>query len=365
MELKKVFVTKPSLASLDTFKEMLEPAWESGILTHNGPLVQRFESELEDLYEVDHLAVVTNGTLAIQLAIRALNLKGEIITPAFTWIATASAIKWEGCIPVFVDVESDTYNIDPNKIEASIMKDTVAICAVHVFSNPCNVEAIEKIADKHNLKVIYDGAHASNVEYKGVNILEYGDISTVSFHATKLLNSGEGGACVSKSEELISRIKRLRFFGYDGQGEIVDEGCNGKMTEVHAALGLVNIPLVEEVIEHRKQIYSSYRERLENIESIGFQKINKESYNFSYMPITLNSEETLLKVIAELNKEGIYPRRYFYPSLNQVESLKDKSCHVPNSESLASRIICLPSHNNVDEDTIQKISDIITRTVSS
>ena len=223
---KPIYVTKPSLAPLSELMELLEQPWESGILTHNGPLVQRLEKELEAKLGLEHFVAVTNGTVAIQMAIKALELKGEIITTPFTWVATLSAIRWEGCEAVFCDIDPETLNMDPEKIEALITDKTVAIMPVHVFGVPCDVEAIDAIAQKHGLKVIYDAAHAIGSTVNGQSVLEYGDVSATSLHATKLFNTGEGGGCIAVDEALDAKLRRIRFFGHDVSGQIVEDGCN-------------------------------------------------------------------------------------------------------------------------------------------
>ncbi len=348
----------PSLAPLEEYKQWLEKAWDSGILTHNGPLVQRLEKELMAYLGVENLVVVTSGTIALQLAIKALRLKGEIITTPFTWIATVSAIQWENCTPVFVDINPETFNIDPGKIEAAITHRTSAIMPVHVFGNPCDMERIEDIARKHDLKVIYDAAHAMCINYKGKSILAYGDISATSFHATKIFNTAEGGACVAGNDELFMKLRRLRFFGHDENKDIVDEGCNGKMTEVHAALGLANLPYQDEVLKKRKTIFERYFENLKNMDFIRFQSFDKEAYNYSYLPVVFDSEERLLKVRASLNENNIFPRRYFYPSLNTVKAVAPYT-PMPLSEDLAQRILCLPSHSRLEMEKVDLISEII------
>ena len=228
MDKQPIFVTQPSLAPLNEFTDLLKGVWDRGILTHNGPLVQQLEKEISTKLELPNFLTVTNGTIAIQMAIKALELKGEIITTPFTWVATISAIQWEGCTPVFCDIEADTLNIDPAKIEEKITDKTVAIMPVHVFGNPCDVEVIEAVAKKHGLKVIYDAAHAIGSTYKGKSLLQYGDISATSLHATKLLNTAEGGGCITLDREINEKLKRIRFFGHNDQKEIVEEGFNGK-----------------------------------------------------------------------------------------------------------------------------------------
>ena len=355
---KPIYVTQPSLPPLEEYVRILEGVWDRGILTHNGPLVQQLEKELLNYLNVKKLVAVTSGTIAIQLAIRALNLSGEIITTPFTWIATVSAIRWEKCMPVFVDADPDTFNIDPRKIEGKITDKTSAILPVHVFSNPCDIDAIQEIADKHKLKVIYDAAHAMCVNYNGKSLLDYGDISATSFHATKIFQSGEGGACITKDQKLYERLRRLRFFGHDENKNIVDEGMNGKMTEIHAALGLANLKWLDDVLRDRREKYELYVQLLGKSGFINFQKFPAESYNYSYMPVLLEDEKQMLAVAATLNNYNIYPRRYFYPALNTVEFLS-VSEKFPVAVDLASRILCLPLFYNLKKTDIEYICKLI------
>ena len=362
MDKKPIYVTQPSLAPLDEFMEILKGVWERGILTHNGPLVQQLEKDFCTKLNIPNFVAVSNGTIAIQMAIKALELKGEIITTPFTWVATVSAIKWEGCTPVFCDIDPETLNIDPNKIEASINDKTIAIMPVHVFGNPCDVDVIEAIANKHNLKVIYDAAHAIGSTYKNKSILEFGDISATSLHATKLLNTAEGGGCIAANSEIHEKIKRIRFFGHNEAKDIVEDGFNGKMTEVHAALGIANMKYYDEVLEDREKKYELYKEGLSTIPSLQFQTIKHGKANYSYFPVILESEEQLLKVEEQLNKQGIYPRRYFYPSVNTYTNIVEyQKC--PVSENIANRILCLPLYWKLNLNEIRTIIEIIKSTV--
>ena len=358
MNNKPIYVTQPSLPPLEEYTKLLEEIWESGILTHNGPKVIQLENDLKHKLGVDHLSVVANGTLAIQIAIRALELKGEIITSAFTWIATVSAIKYEGCTPVFCDADPDSFNIDVDKIESLITDNTVAIMPVHVFGTPCNVHAIEKIAKKHNLKVIYDAAHAIGSTIDGESALSFGDISAISLHGTKLFNTAEGGACITKDANLDLLMKRIRFFGHNEEKDIVMDGFNGKMTEVHAALGLANLKYYDHVLEDRKEKYQMYLDLLSPSGKYQFQSLAFGETNYSYFPLVFKSEEEMLKVMDRLNKENIYPRRYFYPSINTYTKIVDYS-ECPVSEDIANRIICLPLYKNLDVKHIIKITNII------
>ena len=358
MDNKPIYVTQPSLPPLDEYTELLKGVWDSGILTHNGPLVQRLEKELCQKLSLENFITVTNGTIAIQMAIKALELKGEIITTPFSWIATISAIKWEGCTPVFCDIEPETLNIDPSKIESLITDKTVAIVPVHVFGNPCDVEAIEAIAKTHNLKVIYDAAHAIGSTFKDKSLLSYGDISATSLHGTKLLNTAEGGGCITTDKELHEKIKRIRFFGHDDSKDIVEDGFNGKMTEVHAALGLANLKYYDEVLQDRKDKYFYYKEKLSTNENLSFQTIKHGETNYSYFPVIFKSEEQLLTVEKALNEQKIYPRRYFYPSLNTYTKVVDY-INMPVSEDISKRILCLPLYWKLEYKDMDRIIEII------
>lgn len=354
---KPIYVTQSSLAPLDEYVELLKGVWERGILTHNGPLVQQFERDLCSKLGISNFVAVTNGTIALQMAIKALELKGEIITTPFTWIATVSAIKWEGCTPVFCDIEPDTLNIDPAKIEALITEKTVAIMPVHVFGNPCDVDAIDAIAKKHNLKVIYDAAHAIGSTYKGKSILEFGDISATSLHATKLLNTGEGGGCVTMDEELHEKLKRIRFFGHNELKDIVEDGFNGKMTEIHAALGLANLNYYDEVLADRKRKYAMYLEALQAVDGLEFQVSKIGESNYSYFPVLFPTEDQLLRVELHLNEHKIYPRRYFWPSVNTYDKIMEYQ-RVEISEDISKRVLCLPLYYFVTKREIEKIITI-------
>lgn len=359
-----IHVTRPSLAALADYADILAGVWERGILTHNGPLVQQLERELEGYLGVRHLAAVTNGTLALQLAIRALGLRGEIITTPFSWVATISSIIWEGCRPVFVDIDPETLNLDPARIEARITRHTCAILPVHVFSNPCDVEAIRQIAERHRLKVIYDGAHAFNVRLADRPLAEAGDITALSFHATKLFNTGEGGACVTPDPELDARVRRLRFFGHDEHKEIVDDGTNAKMTEIHAALGLANLRITDAVAEKRRADYERYRSALAGHPAIRFQKIDAAAYNFSYMPVVFSSEAQLLKVEAALAAAQVFPRRYFYPALNTLGRIVPYEAF-PIAEDVSRRILCLPHYHELAATDIERICGIVLDALSA
>ncbi|MCL1093805.1 DegT/DnrJ/EryC1/StrS family aminotransferase [Shewanella kaireitica] len=350
-------MTQPSLASLDDFSELLSSPWRSGVLTHNGPLVQQLENDLCIKLNLNNFTSVVNGTMALQLAIKALQLKGQIITTPFSWVATVSSIKWENCKPIFCDIDPETLNIDVNKIESLITDDTVAIMPVHVFGNPCDIIGIEEIAKRHKLPVIYDAAHAVGSTFNGNSILNYGDISATSLHATKIFNCGEGGGCVTNSELLRDKIRRLRFFGHDDEKNIVEDGLNGKMTEIHAALGILNLKEFDSVLAWREHKYKLYLSRLAQNEKLSFQKLTPGT-NYSYFPVIFDEEATLLKVVKVLNDNNVFPRRYFYPSLNTLTNIVDAQ-DTPVSEDIAKRILCLPLYTNLSDSDIDRISTLI------
>ena len=355
---KPVYVTMPSLAPLGEVDEYLRQVWASGIMTHNGPLVQRFEKEFSKWSGIEKTVAVCNGTLAIQLAIRALDLPkgGEIITTPFTFIATVSAILYEGYKPVFVDIDPRTLNIDPEKIAAAITEKTVAILPVHVFGNPCDVVAIDAIAAKHGLKVIYDAAHAVGVKVNGQSIFKYGDVSATSFHATKLLNTSEGGGVFAQDAAIDERLRELRFFGYNVAKDVDCVGTNAKMTEVNAAIGLANLHYLDAIISDRRIKYQVYKEILSSCHELGFQQ-TRESCNCSYFPVIFGSEELLLKVDAMLKANNVFARRYFWPSVNTYKAVCPDSAVCPISEDIASRILCLPLYYTLPLETIKVIAE--------
>lgn len=357
MDIKQIFVTMPTLAPLEEVNDLMKGIWASGIMTHNGPLVQRFEKECAEYLGVPNLVSCVNGTLGLQMAIRALRLKGEIITTPFTFIATINSILWEGCIPVFADIDPETLCIDPKKIEEKITYHTVGIMPVHVFGNCCDIEAIDAIAKKHDLKVIYDAAHSVGVNYKGKSIFNYGDISVTSFHATKMLNTTEGGGCFTLNKELNEKLRRIRFFGFKNHADIVEDGTNAKMTEVHAAVGLANLKYLNAALADRKKKYNIYKEALSKDNSLTFQKING-GCNYSYFPVIFKDEESLKITEIKLNNNHIFPRRYFWPSLNTFTKLLPY-VPMPMSEDIASRILCLPLYYTLSEEDIYRIIHLI------
>lgn len=362
-----IYVTQPSLAPLEEFTALLEGVWERGILTHNGPLVQQLEREICAEFGLENFVAVSNGTIAIQMAIKALGLScsgGEILTTPFTWVATLSAMQWEGCKPTFCDVDPRTFNIDPDLIEAAITPRTVAIMPVHVFGNPCDVKRIEAIAKKNGLRVIYDAAHAVGSLYEGQSLLQWGDITATSLHATKMLNTAEGGGCVTRDPALHEKLKRIRFFGHNDAKEIVEEGFNGKLTEVHAALGLANLKYHREVLADRKKKYALYKELLVEVAGLTFQKLELGEPNYSYFPVLFRDEKQLIEAEKHLVAQGIVPRRYFYPSVNTLRAIVPDAPSMPISEDVASRILCLPLYWKLEDQSIDRICRILRAVVA-
>lgn len=335
-------VTKTFLPSIEEYSNLLQRAWDNQWLTNRGELVLELEEKLKKYLYVSNIIVTNNGTVPLQIALKLLGKQGEIITTPFSYVATTAAIVWENCTPVFVDIHPEYLTIDETKIEEAITSKTTAILATHVFGNPCNVEVIEKIAEKHNLKVIYDAAHAFGVTYKGKSIFEFGDISTCSFHATKLFHTGEGGAMFAKNSQLQHQLFYSHNFGHNGPLAFRGLGVNGKMSELQAAMGLAILPHMEHILKEREKIVAYYDKNL-NFSKIQALKIRERTnWNYSYYPVIFESEEKLLEVLRKLNEEQIFPRRYFYPSLNTIEYTKGIS--MPVSESIASRILCLPMY---------------------
>lgn len=352
-------VTKPYLPDVIEYDEYLSAIWERQWLTNNGPLVNELELKLKKYLSVNHLLYVTNGTIALQLAIKALDLKGEIITTPFSYVATTSSIVWEGCTPVYVDIEADTFNIDPRKIEAAITGKTSAILATHVFGNPCKIEAIQEIADKHGLKVIYDAAHCFGTKYKNRSVFEYGDISTTSFHATKLFHTIEGGAVFTRSPELLKKLAFMRNFGHAGSEDFAELGINGKNSEFHAAMGLCNIKHIDEILEKRRELSLHYMGNLKRLD-VSFPKLNEaRDYNYAYFPVLFKSHELMLRCIKALENEKVYCRRYFYPALSTLPFVSSDT--MPVCDSVVQRIVCLPLYHTLTFSDLDLITRILLR----
>ena len=350
-------VTKTFFPPLDEYQAQLQRIWSNQWLTNRGELVLELEEKLKNYLSVDHILVTNNGTIPIQIALKLLGNGGEIITTPFSYVATSAAIVWEHCTPVFVDIHPDYLTMDETKIEAAITEKTTCILATHVFGNPCHVEAIEAIAKKHHLKVIYDAAHAFGVTYNGASIFEYGDVSTCSFHATKLFHTGEGGALFAKDEDLQHQLFYSHNFGHDGPLTFHGLGINGKISELQAAMGLAVLPHMETILAERKRVVDFYNQNLD-VTKVQTLKIRENTqWNYSYYPIILKDEATLLDVQKALNDEGIFPRRYFYPSLNTINYIDKRS--MPISENIASRILCLPLFKELTEIELAKILEVI------
>ena len=353
-------VTKPFLPSLAAFQSYVDSIWTRQWLTNNGPLVNEFEFEIKKHLDLPNFLFVTNGTVALQLAINALDLKGEIITTPFSFVATTSSIVWQGCKPVFVDIDKNSLNIDPTKIEAAITPNTTAILATHVFGNPCDIEAIECIAKRNRLKVIYDAAHAFGVTYKGKSIFAYGDISITSFHATKLFHTIEGGGVFTNSESLLQKMSIMRNFGYSGVDTFSEIGTNAKNSEFHAAMGLCNLQHVDDILNNRKELYNFYKDNLADCD-LQFQTIEPNSnFNSAYFPVIFDTEEAMLNCKHELEQNQVYCRRYFYPSLSALPYI-DKM-QMPICDSIAKRIMCLPMYHTLNDLERNIIVDIIAKT---
>lgn len=353
-------VTKPFLPPMAEYSKLLEGIWSRQWLTNMGPLASDLEMKLKEYLGVKHLLFVTNGTVAIQMAIKALQIQGEIITTPFSFVATSSTIVWEGCTPVFVDIDPQTLNIDPSKIEAAITEKTQAILATHVYGNPCDVVAIEAIAKKHNLKVIYDAAHAFGVKVNGRSIFEYGDISTCSLHATKLYHTTEGGLIITKEPAVLKQLASMRNFGIAGPVAFDGLGINGKNSEFHAAMGLANLKYIEDIIERRTALCQRYDERLKTAKIRMSKWHPQANKTHTYYPVIFESENLLLAVKAELDAHEIFTRRYFYPSLaNTLPYVQHVDMAI--TDDIAKRVLCLPLYYELTMEEIDLISRIILR----
>lgn len=351
-------VTKPFVPPISEYNTYLKGIWKRNWLTNNGPLVNELEMNLKEYLGISDLLYVTNGTVAIQLAIKALDLKGEILTTPFSYVATTSSIVWEGCTPIFVDIDQDTLNLDPSKLESAITSKTTAILATHCFGNPCDIERIEVIAKKHSLKVIYDAAHCFGTKYKGKSVFEFGDISTTSFHATKLFHTVEGGAVFSRDKTLTEKLGYMRNFGHNGPEIFSGVGINGKNSEFHAAMGLVNLKHIAGILQKRKDQTLYYNKILDGLPIRTIKLEDEEGFNYAYYPLIFESEKTTLRVKKELEDNRIFPRRYFYPSLSKLEYVSGFS---PIAEDFASRILCLPVYHDLTKEE----QDLVARFIKS
>lgn len=358
-------VTKSYLPPFKDYVNYLEKIYESGWLTNNGSLVQRLTKELQDYLGVKNLLLVANATLGLQIAYKLLDLKGEVITTPFSFVATTSSLIWQDLKPKFVDIHPDTFFINEDLIEHAITEKTSALLPVHVYGNTGNLEQIDAIAKKHNLKVIYDAAHAFDVQYKNKNILSYGDISVLSFHATKLFHTVEGGALIISDDELYEKAIEIINFGFDhkNSGQIKSLGINAKMSELHAAMGLCILKDMNRIIAERKRVDTFYRKNLPS--EIKFLVRHESiSPNYAYFPVIFENEIQLLNVLQILNEENIYPRRYFNPSLNELSFIENK-IEMPISQDLAKRVLCLPLYAELNELDVKRICEIICKAMHS
>ena len=350
-------VTKTFFPPLEEYEHQLKRIWENEWLTNRGELVRELEENLKAHLDISNIILMTNGTLPIQIALKLLAHGGEVITTPFSYVATTSAIVWENCTPVFVDIHPEYLTIDETKIEAAITEKTTAILATHVFGNPCNIEAIEVIAKKHNLKVIYDAAHCFDVVYKDKSIFEYGDVSTCSFHATKLFHTGEGGAAFCRDKELFHQLFYSHNFGHNGPEAFQGIGINAKMSELQAAMGLTVLPYMKEILAKRKIVVNTYDDQLKFRDFRKLKIREGTEWNFSYYPVLFDKEKDLLQVKDALLEEDINPRRYFYPSLHQLPYVDQVDMTI--SESISKKILCLPLSASLEESMVMKIVEII------
>ncbi len=355
----KINVTQPFLPPIEEYLAQVQRAYDNNWLTNRGELVLELEDKIQNYLGADvKPLVMNNGTIPLQIALKLLGNGGEIITTPFSYVATTSTIVWEGCIPVFVDIDPVYWTIDETKIEEAITDKTTCIMATHVFGNPCNVEEIERIAKKYNLYVIYDAAHCFGVKYKGKSIFDWGDISTCSFHATKVFHTGEGGATFVNNQDLYEKVYYSHNFGHNGPEAFHGVGINGKISELNAAMGLAMLPYMDEILEKRNEICDSYGSLFKQDHKITKLKLRAQTqWNGAYFPIVMNSEDDLLSLVQKLNTKDIFPRRYFFPSLNYLPYTiyEEKK----NSESIAKRILCLPVFYNLPDDVFNSINEAL------
>ena len=367
MNNKQITVTSPLLPNLDEFHSLLKEIWDSRWITNNGTFHQQLEKALAEYLKVPYISLFTNGTLPLITALQALRISGEVITTPYSFVATTHALWWNGIKPVFVDIERETGNIDPAKIEASITQKTTAIMPVHVYGKPCKVKEIQDIADKYGLKVIYDAAHAFGVEVNGESILNAGDMSTLSFHATKVYNTIEGGAMVMHDEKTKKRIDYLKNFGFAGETEVVAPGINSKMDEMRSAYGLLNLRQVDAAIEARHQVAIKYREALRHVEGIEFwDDMPGVKHNYSYFPIFVNAEKygmTRDELYFKMREQGVLGRRYFYPLISSFTTYRGLPSatkeNLPVATKMANEVICLPMHHALSDEDVKRTLNCI------
>ena len=369
MNEKKLTVTSPLLPLLEDFYPFLEKIWESEWITNNGQFHQQLEKELCEHLGVEFLSLFTNGTLPLLTALQALHIKGEVITTPYSFVATTHALWWNGLQPVFVDIDPSTCCLDPDKIEAAITPKTSAILPVHCYGMACDVERIQAIADKYGLKVIYDAAHAFGVELNGESVLKHGDMSTLSFHATKVFNTAEGGALIVRDADTKERIDQLKNFGITGETTVMDPGINGKMDEIRAAFGLLNLRHIDDAIEQRRQVAIRYRNALRNVKGIRFlDEMEGLKQNYSYFPIFVNAEEYGMmrdELYFKLQKQDVFGRRYFYPLISTFSPYRGLPSAAPENLPVATRmaneVICLPIHHKMGEGDINRVLERIVK----
>ena len=362
-----ITVTSPLLPNLDEFTDSLKEIWESKWITNNGQFHQKLEAALAEYLKVPYVSLFTNGTLPLLTALQALRITGEVITTPYSFVATTHALWWNGIKPVFVDIDPSTGNIDPQKIEAAITPRTTAILPVHVYGKPCDTEAIQAIADKYGLKVIYDAAHAFGVEVNGESLLNAGDMSTLSFHATKVFNTIEGGAMVMHDEKTKQRIDYLKNFGFANEVEVVGPGINSKMDEIRSAYGLLNLKQVDAAIAARQKVAVAYREALRNVDGISFwDDMPGVRHNYSYFPIFVDAEKygmTRDELYMKMKDQGVWGRRYFYPLISEFSTYRGLESSRPenlvNAHRMADTVICLPMHHELNEEDVERIVDCI------
>ncbi|MEX0966932.1 MAG: DegT/DnrJ/EryC1/StrS family aminotransferase [Bacteroidia bacterium] len=359
--LQNIAVCQPFMPPMESYTEKLHGIWQRNRITNNGPLVKELEEELRQYLNVPYLHFVANGTIALQIAIRSLELKGDVITTPFSYVASTTSIIWENCQPLFVDIDPLTMCIDPKKIEDAITPETTAIVATHVYGYSCDVEAIRSIADRHGLKVIYDAAHAFGSSFQGSSLLSHGDVTAVSFHATKIFHTVEGGAVITHNEKLAEKMFLMKTFGHREE-EFICAGINGKNSEFHAAMGLCVLPYVESLIKARKELWESYCINLANAGLVLPYLQSGLDYNYAYFPVIFQSDKELLYVKERLQSENIITRRYFYPSLNKLPYLKGADC--PVAETVAERVLCLPLYSDLQMEQVAYISSIITEALN-
>ena len=369
MNNKTITVTSPLLPNLDEFNELLKEIWSSKWITNNGSFHQQLEKALCEYLKVPYISLFTNGTLPLITALQALRITGEVITTPYSFVATTHSLWWNGIKPVFVDIDLNTGNIDPDKIEAAITPQTTAIMPVHVYGKPCDIKRIQAIADKYGLKVIYDAAHAFGVEVNGESILKAGDMSTLSFHATKVYNTIEGGALVMQDEKTKKRIDYLKNFGFAGETEVVAPGINSKMDEMRSAYGLLNLKQVDDAIKTRCQIAIKYRKALDKVEGIRLMNdIQGVKHNYSYFPIFVDTEKYGMSrddLYYKMKEHDILGRRYFYPLISEFSTYRGLPSaskeNLPNAHKMADSVICLPMHHELNETDVERIISILTK----